>query len=48
MQGQYAHDPAHHDFPEADVTIEGIGGLLALAREQLLSPQTGETRGSTS
>ena len=47
-QGQYAHDPAHHDFPEADVTIEGIGGLLALPREQLLSPQTGGTRGSTS
>ncbi len=34
-QGMYAHDPAHHDFPDADVTIEGIGGLLALGAEQL-------------
>ncbi|MCH7835579.1 MAG: HAD family hydrolase [Chloroflexi bacterium] len=34
-QGQYAHDPAHHSFPEADLTIEGIGGLLALGPEWL-------------
>ncbi|MFQ6019370.1 MAG: HAD family hydrolase, partial [Dehalococcoidia bacterium] len=39
-QGQYAHDPAHHDFPEADITIEGIGGLLALTGEQLLRPRS--------
>ncbi len=29
-QGKYAHDPAHHDFPGADITIEGIGGFLDL------------------
>lgn len=34
-QGMYAHDPSHHDFPEADLTIEGIEGLLALGPEQL-------------
>lgn len=37
-QGTYAHDPSHHDFPEADLTIEGIGGLLALNAERLTSP----------
>lgn len=36
-QGKYAHDPAHHDFPEADVVIEGIGGLLAFTDEAALS-----------
>lgn len=34
-QGKYAHDPAHHDFPDADVTIEGIEGLLALSLKDL-------------
>ncbi len=29
-QGKYAHDPAHHNFPGADITIEGIGGFLDL------------------
>ena len=33
-RGKYAHDPAHHEFPEADITIEGIGGLLALKKEE--------------
>jgi hypothetical protein len=37
-QGRYANDPAHHDFPEADITIEGIGGLLELTAEQLSNP----------
>ncbi len=39
-QGKYAHDPAHHDFPKADITIEGIEGLLALTAGQLANPQT--------
>lgn len=44
-QGKYAHDPAHHDFPDADITIEGIGGLLALNSDQLAhAPQRGEGR----
>lgn len=34
-QGKYAHDPAHHDFPAADITIEGIEGLLALNSDRL-------------
>lgn len=34
-QGSYAEDPAHHDYPEADLTIEGIDGLLALTPEHL-------------
>ncbi len=34
-QGIYAHDPAHHDFPNADLTIEGIEGLLALGPNEL-------------
>lgn len=38
-QGKYAHDPAHHDYPEADITIEGIAGLLALTAEQMAKPQ---------
>ena len=37
-QGKYAHDPAHHDVPEADITIEGIAGLLALGADQLANP----------
>lgn len=37
-QGKYANDPSHHDFPEADITIEGIGGLLELTAEQLSDP----------
>lgn len=36
-QGKYAHDPAHHDFPGADITIEGIGGFLDLDRAALLA-----------
>jgi len=44
-QGKYAHDPAHHDFPDADVTMEGIGGLLALNSDQLArTPQRGGGR----
>ena len=35
FQGKYAHDPAHHDFPDADITIEGIAGLVALTAEEL-------------
>lgn len=38
-QGKYAHDQAHHDFSEADITIEGIGGLLALTAEELTNPR---------
>lgn len=38
-QGKYADDPAHHEFPEADITIEGIGGLLALKEEELTRPR---------
>ncbi len=34
-QGKHAHDPGHHNFPEADITIEGIAGLLALSADQL-------------
>lgn len=41
-QGKYAHDPSHHEFPEADITIEGIGGLLQLDRERLIA--AAETR----
>jgi hypothetical protein len=37
-QGKYANDPAHHEFPEADITIEGIGDLLDLTVEQLRNP----------
>lgn len=44
-QGKYAHDPAHHDFPDADITIEAIDGLLALNSDQLArAPQRGEGR----
>jgi hypothetical protein len=39
-QGKYANDPSHHDFPEPDITIEGIGGLLDLNAGQLGSPPT--------
>ena len=35
-QGKYAHDPRHRDFPEADLIIEGIGGLAALTAEDLI------------
>jgi len=38
-QGKYARDPAHHDFSEADITIDGIGGLLALSAEELANPR---------
>ena len=38
-QGKYAHDPSHHDFPDADITIEGIAGLLALTADQLANPR---------
>ena len=44
-QGKYARDPAHHNFPEADITIEGIGGLLALTPKQLGSPHVGRGKG---
>lgn len=37
-QGRYANDTSHNDFPEADITIEGIGGLLELTTEQLSNP----------
>jgi hypothetical protein len=37
-QGKYAHDPAHHEFPEADITIEGIEGMMAVTLEQLIVP----------
>jgi len=37
-QGKYAHDPAHHDFPDADITIEGIAGMLALSGDRLAHP----------
>lgn len=40
-QGKYAHDPSHHDFPEADITIEGIGGLLELSEEDLRARAAG-------
>lgn len=30
-QGHYAQDPAHHEYPEPDVTVEGIGGLRSLS-----------------
>lgn len=39
-QGKYAHDPAHHEFPEADITIDGIAGMMSLAPEQLINPGT--------
>ena len=39
-QGQYTYGPAHHNYPEADITIEGIGGLLALTAERLTSPRS--------
>lgn len=35
-QGKYAHDPSHHDYPEPDITIDGIGGLRALSRDELV------------
>jgi len=34
-QGKYAHDRSHDEFPEADVTIESIGGLLTLTAGEL-------------
>ncbi len=34
-QGKYADEPG---FPEADITIESIGGLLALSRDDLANP----------
>lgn len=36
-QGKYATGPAHDDYPEADITIDSIGGLLELTAERLLS-----------
>jgi FMN phosphatase YigB (HAD superfamily) len=35
-QGKYAHDPEHHRYPEPDVTIQDIGGLLALTAEGIV------------
>jgi len=43
-QGKYAHDPAHHDFPEADIVIEGIGGLSELDANDL-TRRRGHSRG---
>lgn len=43
-QGKYAHDPSHHYFPEADITIEGIGGLLELAADELAKPRAQKGR----
>lgn len=43
-QGKYANDPAHHDYPEADITIDGIGGLLELSRDDLLRPREDSLR----
>ncbi len=34
-QGRYAHDPDHHNYPDPDITIEGIGGFLGLGAGQL-------------
>ena len=36
-QGKYAHDPARHNFPETDISIDSIGGLLALTGERLVA-----------
>ena len=36
-QGKYAHDQAHHDFPGADITIEGIEGFLSLDAPALVA-----------
>ena len=44
-QGKYAHDPAHHEFPGADITIEGIGGLLALTAGELRNAASGSVEG---
>ena len=35
-QGSYAHDPAAHDYPGADIVIEEIGEVVELSREVLL------------
>ncbi len=34
-QGHYAADPAHHDFPEADLTLESIGDLAHVTASHL-------------
>ncbi len=39
-QGSYAEDPAHHDYSEADITIEGIDGLLAMTPQRLAGAQS--------
>ena len=44
-QGKYAHDPAHHEFPGADITIEGIGGVLALTAGELRNAASGSVEG---
>ncbi len=36
-QGKYAHDPAHHAFAGADMTIEGIAEFLDLDAARLLA-----------
>ena len=36
-QGQYANEPAHDDFPDADITLDSIGDLLTLGAVELTS-----------
>lgn len=44
-QGKYAHDPAHHEFPGADVTIEDIGELITLTAGELRSAASDRIEG---
>ena len=44
-QGHYAHDPEIlAAFPPADVTVERIGDMLRLGREDLLRVSAGQAR----
>ena len=36
-QGKYANEPAHDDFPDANITVDSIGDLLTLGANELTS-----------
>lgn len=40
-QGQYAHDPSHHELSEPDMTVDGIGDLLRFGAEELVAAAAG-------
>jgi FMN phosphatase YigB (HAD superfamily) len=38
-QGHYAHDPKYYEKPDPDITLDSIGDLVKLSKEDFLGPR---------